>query len=178
MTEEWRDIKGFEGLYQVSNCGRVKSFYKYGWTKTIQSNNGILKQYVVRGYSTISLKKGKGYKHFQVHRLVASAFIQNPNNLPCVNHKDENKLNNHVSNLEWCTYSYNINYGTRNKKAAKALSIPIVQLTLEGNIIAEFNSFKEAEDVTGILKSHICNVCKGIRHHAGGYKWRYLCKKN
>lgn len=118
MEEFWKDIKGYEGFYQVSNLGRVKSLAKYQkgnggsifWRKeTIlkPANSG-------RGYLMVVLIKNKKRKSYILHRLVADAFIPNPYNLPQVNHKDENKTNNVVSNLEWCDNKYNSNYGTRN----------------------------------------------------------------
>lgn len=109
--EEWRSIQGYEGLYEVSSYGRVKSLERY------KSNNGgiqLLKEKILRphntkkGYLTVQLRN----KRFTVHRLVAQAFIPNPDNLPQVNHKDEDKTNNNVTNLEWCTAKYNSNYGT------------------------------------------------------------------
>ena len=100
--EIWKDVKGYEGLYQVSNFGKVKSFKesaKFGNPYLINSGFHVVTLYL----------KDRTKRKFQVHRLVAETFIPNPENLPCVNHKDENKLNNCVSNLEWCTYQYNNN---------------------------------------------------------------------
>lgn len=117
--EFWKDIEGFEGIYQVSNLGNVKN------VKTGKP----LKHFVVGGYYHVGLgRKGVPNKHYLVHRLVAEAFLPNPNNYPIINHKDENKLNNYVhvspdgsvdqekSNLEWCTFSYNLTYGSRKPK--------------------------------------------------------------
>mgnify|MGYP002679946246 CR=1 FL=1 len=115
MGEVWKDIKGYEGLYQVSNLGRVRSlnYGRSGETK-------LLKQGTTNGYKRVFLyKNGKGKNYF-VHRLVAMAFIPNPNNLPIINHKDEDSSNNNVNNLEWCTQEYNLNYGTRNERASKS----------------------------------------------------------
>lgn len=113
--EIWRDIKGFEGLYQISTFGRVKSLPKYTYSRGYPQlrKEKILKPGYTgknRCYATVILNDGKGYK---VHRLVAEAFIPNPNNLPCVNHKDENPLNNRVDNLEWCTNQYNVKYSAK-----------------------------------------------------------------
>ena len=106
LDEIWKDIENYENVYQISNIGRVRRIYKNGNTK-------ILKQDITkRGYCRISLSKNQKHKHYQIHRLVAKAFIPNPNNYPIVNHKDENPMNNNVDNLEWCTYSYNTLYGT------------------------------------------------------------------
>ena len=115
MMEEWRAVPGYEGLYEVSSYGRVKSLKRY------KSNNGgiplikerILKPYNdKKGYLNVRLRN----KNFKVHRLVAQAFIPNPNNLPQVNHKNEDKSDNRVDNLEWCTAKYNNTYGTRQDK--------------------------------------------------------------
>ena len=116
MNEEWRDIKGYEGKYQVSNLGRVKSlnYNKTGVEGYIAAENS-------RGYLRVGLSKKGKRKMFSVHRLVAETFIPNPNNYSQVNHKDENKQNNKVDNLEWCTPKYNSNYGTHNKKISEKL---------------------------------------------------------
>ena len=112
--EIWKDIEGYEGLYQISNKGRVKSL----------GNNKNRKEKILsckpnnKGYLRVNLYKNGKKKHFSVHRLVAIAFIPNPNNLLEVNHKDENKENNHVKNLEWCTSEYNNNYGTHNERSS------------------------------------------------------------
>ena len=112
ITEEiWKDVVGYEGYYQVSNMGRVYSF----------KTNKILKQSVARGYLQVGLLDNGKQKTGIVHRLVAEAFLPNENNYPCVNHKDENRKNNNVSNLEWCTHEYNNNYGTRKEKASKTM---------------------------------------------------------
>lgn len=114
--EEWKDVPGYEGIYQVSNFGNIKSL-----DRCIKCSNGMvihrkgstIKKQVCRfGYENVTLRKPKEKKTFKVHRLVALAFIDNPNNYPEINHKDENKLNNSVENLEWCTREYNLNYGT------------------------------------------------------------------
>lgn len=121
MQEIWKDIKHYEGLYQVSNLGNVKTLDKYV-NSGIKNNNKVkrkgklLKQYNKRGYLQVTLTHNNKRKYVGVHRLVAQAFIPNPNNLPQVNHKDEDPLNNHVENLEWCTAKYNCNYGNRNSK--------------------------------------------------------------
>lgn len=130
MEEIWKDIKGYEGYYQVSNLGRVRSLDKYIKIGGVwQNKKGVIRKPRINasGYYTIDFSVNKVRKHFLVARLVAAAFIPNPNNYPCVNHKDENRLNNFVwvnedgtvdpekSNLEWCTVEYNCNYGNHNK---------------------------------------------------------------
>lgn len=112
--EIWKDIEGYEGLYQVSNLGRVKSL-KFNKIKIL--SQGISGS----GYKIVSLSKENQRKIFLVHRLVAMVFIKNPNNYPCINHKDENKLNNLANNLEWCTHRYNCNYKNHNKNLSKSL---------------------------------------------------------
>lgn len=118
--EVWKDIEGYEGLYQVSNMGRVKSLgatNRVGW----HLREKILKQTIEpKGYLKVGLRKNNKIQTVRVHRLVANAFLPNPFNLPQVNHKDENKTNNHVENLEWCTNKYNNNYGSKPKKSAEA----------------------------------------------------------
>ena len=118
MEEIWKDIVGYEGLYQVSNFGRVKSLAKYkngnGGSKFWRKERILKPANTGRGYLMVVLIKEKKRTTYILHRLVAQAFIPNPNNLPQINHKDENKTNNVVSNLEWCDNKYNSNYGTRN----------------------------------------------------------------
>ena len=118
MEEIWKDIEGYEGLYQVSNLGRVKSFPRKGTHTTKERILKLTKSN--KNYVIVILKNNYIQKAKSVHRLVAEAFIPNPNNLPQVNHKDENKLNNKVDNLEWCDNIYNCNYGTRNKRLSIA----------------------------------------------------------
>ena len=123
MIEEWRDIKGYEGIYQVSNLGNVCSLDRVikHYPKDYFQEGKVLSPALSRnGYPMVILVNHNKRKTRNVHRLVAEAFIPNPNNLPQVNHKDENKTNNCVDNLEWCTQKYNLNYGTRNIKISKA----------------------------------------------------------
>lgn len=126
MKEEWRDIIGYEGLYQVSNFGRIKSLRRKVFPKTGAKPYWIKERIKVDhistgGYRMISLnKQGKSHE-YHVHRLVAQAFIPNPNNYPTINHKDENVINNHVDNLEWCTQAYNNSYKDRLKRQAATL---------------------------------------------------------
>lgn len=155
MDEVWKDIEGYEGLYQVSNLGRVRSL-KFNKTK-------ILKQGNVNGYKRVVLSKNGKRKNYFVHRLVAMAFISNPNNLSIVNHKDENPSDNNVNNLEWCTQKYNINYGSaikrssENRKGEKnpnygkkgkhhPTSKPILMYDKEGNFIRQFDSISETNE--------------------------------
>lgn len=112
MVEIWVDITGYEGLYQISNLGRVKSLEKKAGLSNRKEK--ILKQHLDKdGYVKVYLCKNSKVRFLSVHRLIAEAFIPNPNDLPQINHKDENKQNNKIENLEWCSCKYNINYGTR-----------------------------------------------------------------
>lgn len=161
--EEWRDVKGYEGLYQVSNWGRVKSFCK---------SEKILVSFSLGNYLGVKLRKNGNNKTCTVHRLVASAFIPNSKGFSQVNHKDENKQNNDVNNLEWCDVKYNINYGTRTKRMAENLSVAIEQVAFDGTIVKKWNSLHEAGR-NGFSIGHICQCCKGKRHYHKGYIWRY-----
>lgn len=117
MLEIWKDIKGYEGLYQISNFGRIKSLPKKrinGTNFYIQKEKILKLQLKTKRYLGINLTKNKMHKNFLVHRLVAEAFIDNPYDLPQVNHKDCNKLNNNINNLEWCTQEENLNHALRN----------------------------------------------------------------
>lgn len=184
-TEEWKDVVGYEGLYEVSNLGNVRSVDKYiPFNGTISLRKGIvLKQGIVQGYKQVVLCKHGKTKNYRVHRLVAQTFIPNPDNLPEINHKDEDKTNNRVDNLEFCTYKYNSNYGKCKQKISKALkgklinrtdqSKPILQFTKKGEFVAEYPSQKEAERQTGVNSGNISLCCGCKLKSAGGYKWQY-----
>ncbi|WNO24238.1 endonuclease [Enterococcus phage SSMH01] len=162
MIEEWKDIKGYEGLYQVSNFGRVKSKHR--------GSERILKAGTTRlGYLNVCLCKNNQIKNFKVHRLVAKAFILNPDNKPEVNHIDEDKTNNIVSNLEWCTRKENINHGTRTERSSKKVKA-IDIATGEWN---EYYSIRECARQLGIHPQNICNCLKGKRKQSGNYVFEY-----
>lgn len=110
MKEIWKDIKGYENLYQVSTLGNVRSFKNYNGKGLVQVPHNLKPQYGRHDYYTVHLTKNKNYKNALIHRLVAETFIENPNKLPQVNHIDGNKYNNSVDNLEWCNCSYNIKH--------------------------------------------------------------------
>lgn len=169
--EVWKDIEGYEGLYQVSDKGRVKSL---GNGKSGNSKKKILKASKTGGgYMLVNLCKEGNIKHYTIHRLVAQAFIDNPDNLPEVNHKDENKENNAVNNLEWCTKEYNINYGTARKRMAEKQSKAVIGISKVSGLILEFPSTQEASRQTGINRGNISSCCIGKLKSAGGYYWMY-----
>lgn len=166
----WKDIKGYEGLYQINNYGEVKSLYNY------RGVGNLLKQRIKKGYYTIGLRKNNLRKWYYVHRLVAQAFIPNSNNLPQINHKDENKLNNCVDNLEWCSASYNNSYGNRLEKVSRSnkLKKKVLQFDINGNMLQEYNSIAEASKITNVDRKGISNCInkKNNRKTAGGYIWK------
>lgn len=178
MEEFWKNIKGYEGLYQVSNLGRVRSLDFECW-------NGVgfwLKKGVIltprktkNGYCRVQLKG----KDFYIHRLVAEHFLDNPFKLNQVNHKDEDKNNNSVINLEWCSQKYNNSYGSRLtrvslKKRGKTINNKeIYQLNLNDEVLNEYQSATEASKNLGIDNSHICKVANGKAKTAGGFKWKW-----
>ena len=182
MEEIWKDIKGYEGLYQVSNLGNVRSLdhiRKNGKTDNHKclTKGRLLKLAVQKesGYLFCVLSKNGNTKGYRVHRLVAETFIPNPNNYKCVNHKDENKSNNKLENLEWCTHKYNNNYGTKPIRIAKGNSKKVNQYDLKGNFIKQWESLIEAERYLKIKKasSTIGACCMKKIKTAYGYKWEY-----
>lgn len=155
--EIWKEIQGYEGLYAVSSKGRVKN---------IMSGKVLKNKIDGAGYLAVGLK-GKNYN---IHRLMAQAFIPNPDNLPQVHHKDENKLNNVISNLEWVSASKNVRHSIYKQ------SFRINQYTLGGEFIKTWDSLHQIERETGLKRQTISKVCKGKQTHAYNYKWRYLDK--
>ena len=173
MEESWKDIEGYEGLYQVSNKGRVKSLNYHNTKK-----EKILKTFIVgNGYLQVNLYKNKTIKSFYVHRLVAKAYLPNQQNLSCVNHIDENKQNNSVENLEWCTHKYNTNYGTRNERAGKELSKQVYQYSKDGVLISVWESTAECGR-NGYNFGNIASCCRGERKSHRGYIWSYTPLNN
>lgn len=179
MEEIWKDIRNYEGLYQVSNLGRVKTLDRY-----IKDNRCVrfIKGRLIKpsigkgGYKYVKLHTNGSYKTYAVHRLVAFAFIPNPNNLPQVNHKDENPSNNNVDNLEWCTAEYNVNYGTRTKRHQEKMPKKIVQqCDLNWNVMCEYESLNDAARKNNYCIQNISQCCNNIPHHLTykGYKWRF-----
>ena len=160
-NEIWKPVQGFEGLYEVSNLGRVKSIETYNTCK-----KGIMNPMIdPDGYPHVRLYNRGMFKDISIHRLVAIAFIPNPNNYKYVNHKDENTKNNNVDNLEWCTNSYNLIYSNGKK---------VRQYSKSGEFIKEFNCIADASREYNIPTTNISKCCKGKRHSAGKFIWRYV----
>jgi hypothetical protein len=182
---EWVDIKGYEGLYQISICGKIKSLpKKFGTGKKWTRGEMILKTYSDRaGYVYVSLSdSNKIAKKIKVHRLIAITFIPNPNNLAQVNHIDGVKWNNEKSNLEWCTPGDNQRHAFKLglKKGLKgaqnhAFIAPVNQYDLDGNFIRQWPTLRDIMKETGFDKSAISRHCKGNKNysHAYGFKWAF-----
>jgi hypothetical protein len=165
--------------------------YPDGSVFSLKTNKFMKHNTTERGYKSVELFNKHGSKRLCVHRLVAQAYIPNPDNLPQVNHKDENPSNNNVDNLEWCTAKYNMNYGngakTRYLKIdystpeRKALAIkngkmackPVLQLSMQGEVIARYESARAAKAAIGDRYTHITDCCKGKRKSSKGYMWKY-----
>lgn len=172
-TEIWKPKKDYEGLYEVSNFGNVMSlnYRGTGKSKLLKPNKNK------KGYLHVSLCKNGKLKTFRVNRLVAETFIPNPDNLPQVNHKDENKENNSVENLEWCTPKYNCNYGTCIQRRAKTQtngkrSKIVLQFTLDGELVKEWSSRNECER-NGFNRGGVYLCCIGKKPQYKGFIWRY-----
>ena len=168
MQEIWKDIAGYEGYYQVSNLGNVRSVTRYvhhpkGGVRV--SHARVMKQSLNGdGYYFVNLQKGHESKPYRINRLVADAFLPNPNGLPCVNHIDKNRQNNAVDNLERCTVRYNVRYSS-----CKAIS----QFDKNGRHIRDWDAITDITEQLGINTSNISQCCQGKRNSAGGYIWRY-----
>lgn len=178
LKEEWKDIEGYEGLYQISNLGRVKSLKRN--TKNQCKNAEVIKTQEIRnGYYSVSLWKNGVGKHHLIHRLISQAFIPNPNNKPQINHIDGNKTNNHIENLEWVTESENARHAYNNG-LIKPYTRKIIQYDQNMNFIKEWDSITEIEKELGINHANIVTVCKQNtnRKYAGGYIWRYKEEAN
>ena len=179
MEEVFLDIEGYEGLYQVSNLGNVKS---------LVNHKGVAREKLLKpsinsvGYLQVSLYKNKTNKSFKIHRLVAQSFLPNQHNFNCVNHKDECKINNVVTNLEWCTHKYNMNFGTIKDRIGKANSksnknnpklSKAVGAFKNNELVMAFQSTMEAQR-QGFNQGNVAACCRGERKSHKGYEWRYI----
>ena len=164
MKEIWKDIKGYEGLYQVSSFGRVK---RVTTGRILKGSNDSI------GYLLVILYKNNIGSTKKIHRLVAEAFIPNPDNKPQVNHIDEDKTNNIVSNLEWMTAKENSNHGTRNGRVSRSKSIPIIAINIKTGESQEFYGTNECARQLGLSPSNISAVLKGRQKQTGGFTFKY-----
>lgn len=173
--EQWKDIAGYEGLYQVSNLGNVKSLarYKKNRSKMQEVKEHMMKPFVYNeGYARVQLSKDGKARSFCVHRLVALAFVPNTENKPHINHIDENKSNNRADNLEWCTATENNNYGTHNMRISLTNGRRVQAFDKDGNLVMEFHSISEATRQTKINQTSISYCLAGKYKQAGGYVWK------
>ena len=176
MIETWKEIEGYSGKYQVSNLGRVRAMWRSNQYGHKIDNIHYFKPVLNRNYYRVPLSIGNKTKYFYVHILVANAFVPNPNGYPQVNHKDENTKNNCADNLEWCTPKYNSNYGTRNRRMGDTQSIPIIQLTKNGEIVREWKSAAYAAKVLGLKASYINSVVNSKPHRNSAYNYKWIRK--
>lgn len=164
-SEVWKPITDYENLYLVSDHGNV-----FG----VKRGKCLRKRLSPKGYPQVNLSKDGKLHTFRVHRLVATHFVPNPYNLPEVNHIDEDKCNNKVSNLEWCDRAYNVTYGNGMDKRLNSVRKPVVQFSkTNGEPLAAYESASQAQRTTGIRSVSISECCRGIRKSAGGFKWQF-----
>lgn len=180
MIEVWNFIKGYEDCYQVSDLGRIRSV-----ERVVPRGNHILrvKECILTpgidkdGYSYVLLSLNGKQRPYKIHRLVASSFIDNKNNLPMVNHKNEIKSDNRALNLEWCDCKYNNHYGTAQRRMmetqTKKFGKSVLAIDKNGNVINDFNSTRSAAREMGLDSSSIRRACHGKNKTAGGYSWKY-----
>lgn len=164
MKEVWKDVIGYEEIYEINNKGEVRNKIRMRMVKARGDKDGYLR---------VHLNKDGKQKLFGVHRLVATNFIPNPNNYPQVNHKDENKQNNNVENLEWCTFEYNNSYGTKNERIAKSHCKKVGRYSLDGELLETYSSLKEA-GLKGYDKNSICFCCNGKLRTHRGFIWKHI----
>lgn len=180
MEEIWKPVVGYEGFYEVSSMGRVKSLERKDCLgRTVKER--ILKQAVTHdGYLRVGLYAGGKLKTLKIHRLVCEAFNDNRDEKPEVNHINEDKTDNRASNLEWCTRTWNNNHGTRNERAAKsiakALSKPVGQYTRDGELVKIWSSTMEVQRQAGFSQGNISKAANGNRKTAYGFIWKYKDK--
>lgn len=175
-NEVWKNIRGYEGLYEISNLGRVKSLPR----KSYNPNQGwftikgrIRKcSYDMDGYKQVILSKDGINKCYKLHRLIALAFISNPNQLPQINHIDECKTNNNINNLEWCTLLYNINHGTGIERQVKKRSKRVIKMSIRGEELKTYPSISSVKE-DGYQISNVSLCCNNKQDSHKGYKWRF-----
>ena len=185
--EIWKAVEGYEGLYEVSNLGRVRGldrFVRHSGEYQRKAKGIVLKEATnsTGHYSTVKLNKNGVSKQHKVHRLVALAFIENPNGYKEINHKDENKQNNCVENLEWCTRKYNENYGTKRERwsrnidresQARKVSKAVYQVSPDGNIVKRWDSIVQIHKELGYSSGNISMCCNGKIKRVYGFLWRF-----
>ena len=177
--EIWKPVKGYENCYEVSDAGRIRSLDRtivfkdgrkrkfYGQILNTQSTNNS-------GYITVGLHDTGSAKTVLLHRVVAEAFIDNPNGYEEVNHIDQNKFNNSASNLEWCTHKENVNHGDEIERGAIKQRKSFRQLDMDGNLIRVWNGFKKMQRETGFERKSVYECCIGKRESYKGYRWEYV----
>lgn len=176
MKEVWKDIQGYEGIYQVSNLGKVKSLDRFIRKKGKRNGVYHIKEKILKsstddtGYLQVNLSKNGIYEKVHIHRLVAKAFIKNPYKKLQVNHIDGNRINSMVNNLEWVTDSENKFHAWKNLPR-KSLKRKVYQISKDNQIIKEWESIKEAQNSLKI--THISECCRGKYKTSGGYVWKY-----
>lgn len=188
--EEWRDINGYEGIYQISSYGRVKSIDRV-LSNGKKRKSKFLYIHKINGYPTVSLCKDYKQRNYKIHRLVAQAFIPNIENKPCIDHINCIRDDNRVENLRWVTHKENMNNPVSTAKLSSARkkyylnednlrrnrqqkhNKAVVQLSIEGEVVGEYQSIRDAQRQTGIGVSSIFNCIKQYTHTAGGFKWQY-----
>lgn len=203
MEEIWKDIEGWEGLYQVSNLGRVKSLpriTRFGKRTKRVGGNYLSTPVSGRGYKIVVLTRHNKTFTYTLHRVIAKAFIQNPLNLPCIDHINTIRTDNRIENLRWVSHQQNCNNKLTRQHNKTSMSRAwangkfatrednityqgVAQYTLDGTLVRIYSSVKEAGETTGVCRASISCICKGTnpnRHTAGGYIWRHVgkrCKK-
>lgn len=176
--EEWRDVVGYEGLYEVSNLGNVRSCEHF--TNGHHLMPRVLRQNLSNRYLYVKLYKNQTKRSLRVHRLVALAFVPNPDGKPQVNHIDGNRFNNSASNLEWCTSSENMVHAIETglfKPSTERTKKKVLQLSMDGEVIKEWSSLTEAAKSLKLQVPNISHCCSGRIRSTGGYKWR-RCSEN
>lgn len=178
-NEVWKDVPNYEGIYKVSNFGRIKMVKRTlidSLGKKINKKEHILKPRTGNRYYMIALYKNGKREDLLLHRLIAQTFIPNPENKPFVNHKDENCFNNCSDNLMWCTQKENMNWGTINERMSKNSKSKrkVNQYDMDGNFIKQWDCMTDFYKSKGLkLKTGIIECCKGRRQSHMGYKWKY-----